>query len=287
MTFEGHAPFRGGRSWYRVSGGVGTVPVIVIHGGPGAGHEYVAVHQRLANRRTIVLYDQIGCGRSACDLAAGDITIETFVAELNNLRQHLGFERVALVGHSWGGFVALQYALAFPQHVAGLVLASTSASIDDVIACQQAQLDALPPDIRKPMLRAEAEGDLAHRDYRKGLTEYYRRHVCRLSPWPESMLIAGQNQAGSPVYSVMSGPNEFTITGKLLGWSQRAALHQIKTSTLITAGRFDQCSPRCWESLHQGIAGSHLHVFDHSAHVPHHEEPALYFELLDDFLSKF
>ena len=127
-TAEGTVRFRGYRTWYKVVGELNArsraLPLLVLHGGPGVPHDYLQDLARLADEgRPVVFYDQIGCGRSDHPDDAALWTMATYVDEVAAVRDALGLDRVHLFGHSWGGWLALEYALGRPSGLASLVLA--------------------------------------------------------------------------------------------------------------------------------------------------------------------
>src|SRR5437764_3640137 len=126
---EGYVDFRGYRTWYRFVGDLHSpvTPLLALHGGPGSTHNYFARLERLADERPVVLYDQLGCGRSE-PAQEVDWSVAVFLDELDALRAHLGLERVHLLGTSWGGMLALEHALARQDSLASLILSSTLAS---------------------------------------------------------------------------------------------------------------------------------------------------------------
>jgi proline-specific peptidase len=212
--------------------------------------------------------------------------IERFVAEVSAVRQALSLDRIHLLGQSWGGWLALEYMLTQPPGVVSLILASTSASTAEFVH-QAAQLKAeLPPQIRDTLQRYEATGDFQHSEYTDAVLAFYQRHVCRLDPWPEALLRTIKNLEDNPVYETMNGPNEFTVIGNLKDWDRTDRLEEINVPTLITCGRYDEITPNCAATLHRGIQGSELRVFEQSAHVAHLEEPEEYARVVTDFLRK-
>ena len=132
---EGHAEFRGYRTWYRVVGdlGSGKLPLVTLHGGPGGTHDYLEPYSRLAAEgRAVIFYDQLGAGRSTHlrDKGADFWTVDLFLAELDNLLRHLGIEkRYHLLGQSWGGILAMEYALKYQQNLKALIISNMVASI--------------------------------------------------------------------------------------------------------------------------------------------------------------
>ena len=133
MPTEGHIPYAGGETWYRIVGDgeePGKLPLLCLHGGPGAPHDYLEPLEQLATTgRRVVFYDQIGCGRSWVEKPADFWTVELFVAEVQAVRDALGLDRTHLFGSSWGGMLAMEYALTQPAGLASLVLSSSPASI--------------------------------------------------------------------------------------------------------------------------------------------------------------
>ena len=132
-TVEGFMPFRGYRTWYRIVGegeDEGKLPVLYLHGGPGGTHDYLEPLEGMAETgRRAIFYDQIGCGKSDLPDDPSLWTVETFVDELGRIREHLGLEQLHIFGNSWGGMLAMEYALTGPAGVASLIVASSPASI--------------------------------------------------------------------------------------------------------------------------------------------------------------
>ncbi|HKH12629.1 MAG TPA: proline iminopeptidase-family hydrolase [Rubrobacter sp.] len=282
---EGFVEVDGYRVWYaRV--GEGGVPLLVLHGGPGAGHDYLDPLEGLAADRTVVFYDQLGCGRSDRPDDTSLWKMGRFVDEVDVVRDALGLGEIHLLGQSWGGWLAIEYMLARPSGVVGLVLASTSASIRQFVAEAERLKAALPPDVYETMLRHEAAGELHHPDYEAAALEFYNRHVCRLDPWPEPMLRTIENLDGNPVYETMNGPNEFFVIGNLKDWDREDRLGEIRTPTLVTVGRHDEITPACAETLRRGIPGSEIRVFEESSHTAHLEETEEYLRTVGDFLVR-
>lgn len=282
---EGIVEVDGYHVWYRRVG-EGGVPLLVLHGGPGAGHDYLEPLEGLAEGREVVFYDQLGCGRSDKPDDTSLWKMGRFVDEVETVRAALGLEEIHLLGQSWGGWLAIEYMLTRPEGVVGLVLASTSASIRQFVAEAEKLKAALPPGVYETMLRHEAAGELHHPDYEVAVAEFYSRHVCRLDPWPGPMLRTGENLEGNPVYETMNGPNEFFVIGNLKDWDREDRLGEIEVPTLVTVGRYDEITPACAGTLRRGIRGSELRVFEESSHTAHLEETDEYLRVVGDFLSR-
>lgn len=282
---EGTVDVGGYRVWYgRV--GEGGVPLLTLHGGPGAGHDYLESLEALAADREVVFYDQLGCGRSDTPEDPSLWKMERFVDEVDTVRSALGLERVHLLGSSWGGWLAVEYMLSGARGVVGLVLASTSASVAQFVAEAERLKAALPPEVYETLRRYEAAGELHHPDYEEAVMEFYTRHLCRLDPWPDPLVRSVENLDGNPVYETMNGPNEFFVIGNLKDWDRTGRLGEIGVPTLVTVGRHDEITPACAGTLHRGIPGSEMRVFEESAHVAHLEETEAYVEAVADFLAR-
>lgn len=280
---EGKIKVDGYQIWYcRV--GAGGIPLLTLHGGPGAGHDYLEPLETLATDRSVIFYDQLGCGASDQPDDQSLWRIERFVAEVNTVRQALGLEQVHLLGHSWGGWLAIEYMLSQPQGIVSLILASTSASLPEFVAETTRLKTELPLEIRQTLQRYEAMGDYHHPDYEAAVLEFYKRHLCRLDPWPEPLLRSVANLSGNAVYETMNGPNEFIVIGNLKNWDRTDRLGEISVPTLITVGRYDELTTTCAETLHRGIPDSRMVTFAESAHLAHLEEPDKYRQVVADFM---
>jgi len=271
--------------WYRRVEN-GGIPLLTLHGGPGAGHDYLETLEGLAAKRPVIFYDQLGCGKSDQPDDRSLWRIERFVTEVNTVRQALGLEQIHLLGQSWGGWLAIEYMLTNPTGVVSLILASTSASIPQFVAETKRLKSELPPEVYETMQRYEAAGEYHHPEYEEATLEFYRQHVCRLVEWPEPLLRTVANLTDNPVYETMNGPNEFMVIGNLKDWDRTDRLGEITVPTLITVGRYDELTPACAETLHQGISNSQMVVFEESAHLAHLEETEKYLQVVADFLAR-
>lgn len=187
--------------------------------------------------------------------------METFLDQLEAVREGLALERIHLFGTSWGGMLALEYAFTRPAGLASLILNSTPTSA--------------------PRWALETQRLAAGLDE----DEFKRRHICRLDPEPE-LLRRARAQFGAQVYETMWGKNEFTPTGTLKDWDVIDRLDELDVPTLITSGRHDECTPALVEPLHLGVQGSEWVLFEESAHMPYLEEPERYLATVGAFLER-
>ena len=284
---EGHIDVPGGQVWYKVVGSGESVPLLTLHGGPGGGHDYLEPLNALASERPVVFFDQLGCGKSDTPDDVSLWRIDRFVDEVTAVRDALGLDRIHLLGHSWGGWLAIEYMLGAPSGVVSLTLASTSASIPQFVYEAGKLISKLPREMAETMRRLEAEGDFENPEFEAGMMEFYKRHLCRLDPWPDPIMRSLENLDGNIVYETMNGPTEFTVIGNMKDWNRIEKLSEIVAPTLITCGRYDELTPACSRTLRQGIMNSRMHVFERSAHMAHLEETESYLQILSEFLRDF
>ena len=284
---EGHIDVPGGQVWYKVVGSGESVPLLTLDGGLGGGHDYLEPLNALASERPVVFFDQLGCGKSDTPDDVSLWRIDRFVDEVTAVRDALGLDRIHLLGHSWGGWLAIEYMLGAPSGVVSLTLASTSASIPQFVYEAGTLISELPREMAETMRRLEAEGDFENPEFEAGMMEFYKRHLCRLDPWPDPIMRSLENLDGNIVYETMNGPTEFTVIGNMKDWNRIEKLSEIVAPTLITCGRYDELTPACSRTLHQGIMNSRMHVFERSAHMAHLEETESYLQILSEFLRDF
>lgn len=282
---EGFVDVGGGRIWYQAAG-EGPRALLLLHGGPGGSSGDLAPLMALAGDGwRVVRYDQLGSRRSDQPDYPALWRVPRFVAEVETVRRRLGLGRMHLLGQSWGAILAIEYALHHGANLRSLTLASGAASITECVAGMNRWRDALPAETRATMARHEASGDYQHPAYLAAVEVLYRRHLCRLWPYPQPLAEAMANMA-KPVYHSMWGPNEFTCTGSLRNWDRSDRLGEIAVPTLITAGEFDEVHPSCAETLHRGIAGSEKVVFEGCSHTAHLEDTPRYLGVVRGFLAR-
>lgn len=287
---EGFIPVEGYNVWYRsVGGGTGAqeqTPVLALHGGPGVPSDYIEdITQLATDTRRVILYDQLGCGRSDRPDNPAMWTIQRFVDELGVVRKALGLDKIHLWGQSWGGILAIEYALTQPQGMISLTLASTASSMPVWIAEANRLRAELPAEIQNTLLRHEAAGTTDDPEYQKAMMAFYERHVIRIVPMPPQVARAFDNM-GQQVYFTMNGPSEFHVIGVIKDWDRSSRLHEIKVPTLITSGFYDESTPSINETMHKAIAGSEWVLFEHSSHMAHVEEMERYMQVMRNFLAR-
>jgi L-proline amide hydrolase len=280
---EGYVDFRGYRTWYRFVGDLNSAvtPLLALHGGPGSTHNYFAPLEGLAAERPIVVYDQIGCGKSDRPEDI-DWSVEVFREEVAAVRDQLGLERIHLLGTSWGGMLAQEHLLWGAEGIVSLILSSTLANLALWNDEQLKLRAALPPDVIEVLDRHEQAGTYDDPEYEQAMEAYFNRHFYR-GPKPRPELEAMAKQKATDVYRAMQGPNEWTTTGALKGWSTRDRLQEIQVPTLVVRGRYDMCTEPIAAELVNGIRGAREVVLEESSHTPVLEETDRYLEVVGEF----
>ena len=284
LTREGHISVPGGRVWYKIVGSGDTIPLLVLHGGPGFPHNYLKPLESLSDERPVVFYDQLGCGNSDRPEDPNLWHTERFVEELAKVRQSLNLEQAHILGHSWGSMLATDYALTKPEGIMSLILASPCLSIPRWLEDVGTYRKQLPADVQEVLDRNELAGTTESEEYEEAVMEFYRIHLCRMDPWPEVLeqTLVG---AGLQVYHTMWGPSEFFMTGNLADYDRTSRVGELVVPTLFTCGRYDEASPDATAWYQSLIPQAEIAIFENSSHTPHLEERELYLQVVREFLN--
>jgi proline iminopeptidase len=269
----------GGASiWYEVRN-AGMTPLVVLNGGPGFDHNYLLTSDawdKLAAHRSVVLYDQRGTGRSGELKPGQSCTLADQVADLEALRAKLGVERMDLFGHSWGGFLAMAYALRYPQHVAHIVLCDSSApkwnDTDEILK----QLFPEATERREQDDALAAIGDGAASG--AAVKEYLSMLFVSSRKRDEFLASASQLHFNPAVNQALNSDVAKVDMGPMLG--------RLKMPVLVLNGRFDaNVAPSTAWKIHKAIPGSRFEVFEQSGHLPFVEEPDAFVRSVERFLQ--
>jgi proline iminopeptidase len=268
--------------------GTGDVPLLTLHGGPGFPHYYLECFEDFLpqDRIRFWYYDQLGCGFSDCPDDSSLWTVDRFREEVEQVRGTLGLDRFVLYGHSWGGILAIEYALAYPQYLTGLVISNMTASIPSYVNHVGALRAALPSDISDAMHTFEDRGDYLAPEYPQLLMAHlYSKYLCRLDPLPEPAMRSFEN-VNAQVYNTMQGPSEFTVTGNFKNWDRWPDLHRISMPTLLLVGRHDTMAVEDIEQMGTLIPRSQVVVCENGSHLAMYDDQESYFGALVPFVLR-
>lgn len=294
----GEIEWDGHRTWYRMDGEVDVAdpdapaPLVILHGGPGVPHDYLESIAELhaETGRTVVLYDQLGCGNSEHlpDAPKDFWTVDLFKHELERVLEALGIAGgYHLLGQSWGGMLALEHALDDPAGLLSLVIANSPSDLGLWVQEANRLRRDLPQDVQDALTKHEEAGTTDDPAYEEAMQPFYERHVCRVQPMPEEVQRSFAKLAEDPtVYHTMNGPSEFHVIGSLKGWSITDRLPEIDVPCLVISGEFDEATPAVVKPLVEGLKEVRSVVVDGTSHLTHVEAPERFRRLVAQFLQE-
>lgn len=268
--------------------GEGPIKVLTLHGGPGCTHEYFECFEDFfpKDQFQIIYYDQLGSHYSDKPEDTSLWTVERFLEEVEQVRQALGLEDFYLYGQSWGGLLAIEYSLKYQQHLKGVILSNITGSVESYITYLNHLRSKLPQSVQNSLKSYEDKENFLNPEYEKIMfEEVYSRHLCRTTPWPES-LSRMFSHLNTQVYQTIQGPNEFVVTGNFKDWNRWDDLSKITIPTLIISGRHDTMSPADIEKMGTLIPNSQVKICENGSHCTMFDDPEVYFETIVEFLKK-
>lgn len=275
----------GYRVWTKRVGN-GPIKILVLHGGPGISHEYLECLQDFfpKNQFQIIFYDQLGSYYSDQPDDPSLWTVERFREEVEEVRQALGLENFYLYGQSWGGMLAIEYSLKYPQHLKGVILSNIMGSVASYTAYLNELRAQLPQSVQDRLAAFEEKEDFVNPEYEKIMfEEVYTRHLCRLDVWPEPLTRAFGHM-NAQVYQTIQGPNEFVITGNFKDWSRWNDLPKITVPALVICGRYDTMNPKDIEKMGALIPHSRVKICENGSHLALFDDQENYFQAIHAFL---
>lgn len=262
--------------WTKRFGNNPKIKVLLLHGGPAMTHEYMECFETFFQREGFEFYeyDQLGSYYSDQPKDSSLWTIDRFVDEVEQVRKAINAdkENFYVLGNSWGGILAMEYALKHQQNMKGLLVSNMMASApeygkyaDEVLAKQ------MKPEILAEIRALEAKKDFGNPRYMELLLpNFYKEHLCRLKEWPDGLNRASKHVNGE-IYTLMQGPSEFGISGRLAKWDIKNRLHEITIPTLMIGAKYDTMDPKAMEEQSKLVKkgrylfcpnGSHLAMWD-------------------------
>ena len=267
--------------WTKRFGNNPRIKILLLHGGPAAGHEYMECFESFFPKEGFEFYeyDQLGAPYSDQPADSSLWTTERYVDEVEQVRRAIGADKnnFYVLGNSWGGILAMEYALKYQDNIRGLVVADMVASCpdygkyaDEVLAKQ------MDPKVLAEIKEIEAKKDFSNPRYDELLMpNFYAQHICRLDPWPEPVVRCfnhlNTTKVSKEIYVMMQGPSEFGIGGRLANWDIKNRLKEIKVPTLMVGAKWDTMDPKAMEEQSKMVQhgrylycpnGSHMCMWD-------------------------
>ena len=289
-----HTPNGDFRVWTKRVGNNPRIKVLLLHGGPGGTHEYFEAFDSFlpADGVEYYYYDQLGSYYSdQPDDMTPFLSIDHYVDEVEQVRQALGLDRdnFFLLGHSWGGILAIEYALKYQQHLKGMVISNMMSSIP---AYNKYAHDVLMPQMDpaalKQILALEAAKKYDDPHYEELLVPFYEAHILRrpIMEWPDPVMRAFVRHINKKVYVPMQGPSEMGASGILLDWDRTADLKKITVPTLVIGAAHDTMDPKWMQMMSREFPhGSYLYL-PNGGHMAMYDDQQAYFDGLLQWLHK-
>ncbi|WP_374504787.1 proline iminopeptidase-family hydrolase [Flavobacterium sp.] len=279
--------------WTKRIGNNPKIKLLLLNGGPGATHEYFECFENFLPAEGIefIYYDQLGCGNSdnPNDVALWDLG--RYVEEVEQVRKalHLDASNFYLLGHSWGGILAMEYALKYQHNMKGLIISNMMSSCpeygkyaDEVLAKQ------MNPAVLAEIEKIEAAKDFSNPRYMELLLpNFYEKHILRFpaKDWPEPVNRSFAKMNNS-LYVTMQGPSEFGISGKLEKWDRKADLKNITIPTLVIGAKHDTMDPKHMEEMSKLVQNGTYLFCPKGSHMDFYDDQKVYFGGLIPFLKR-
>jgi proline iminopeptidase len=293
---EGFVDANGVMIYYKILGR--GEPLLIVHGGPGASHDYFLPHLLpLARHHKLVFIDERGSGRSQNLEDPSGYTVENMVEDVEAVRSALGLDQVTLLGHSYGRALAQAYALKYQKNLSHLILGSTWSSTKALNELLVRMKQNLSPELRQRIDSLESAGLYGHgKEYEKNryTTDYmvaawgegYFPYIYQNRPEPNYDPVDNGKMSWDLYREMWGEHGEFVVDGNLKSVEYTDRLSNIKVPTLILVGDHDECDPSLAEAMHQKIAGSQLVVFPKAGHMTFVDQPEMFRKAVETFLMK-
>lgn len=279
--------------WTKRFGNNPQIKLLLLNGGPGLTHEYFECFENFLPQERIefIYYDQLGCGNSDNPNDTSMWDLARFVEEVEQVRTTLGLnkENFYLLGHSWGGILAMQYALKYQEHLKGLIISNMMASCPDYGKYAKDVLSkTIPPAVLDSIRMIEAKGDFQNPKYMELLMpHFYAHHICRLplDQWPEPMTrsLGKMNQS---LYVTMQGPSEFGLAGKLILWDIKADLPKLTVPTLSIGSKHDTMDPEHMKWISTQVQNGSYLFCPEGSHMSMYDDQQIYMTGLIKFIKE-
>ncbi len=262
--------------WTKRFGSNPKIKILLLHGGPAMTHEYMECFETFFQRQGFEFYeyDQLGSYYSDQPKDSSLWTVDRFVEEVEQVRQAIGADssNFYLLGNSWGGILAMEYALKYQKNLKSLLVANMVASAPEYAKyAEEVLAKQMKPEVLAEVKELEAKKDFANPRYMELLMpNFYREHLCRLADFPDAFN-RSMKHANGEIYTMMQGPSEFGISGRLANWDIKNRLKEITVPTLMVGAKHDTMDPKAMEEQSKMVKkgqflycpnGSHLSMWD-------------------------
>jgi len=269
--------------------GNSPMKVLLLHGGPGATHEYMECFQSFFPKANIEFYeyDQLGSAYSDQPDDQSLWTIDRFVEEVEQVRIKLGLNKdnFYLFGSSWGGILAMEYADKYQKNLKGLIISNMTASFESCRKYNQVLRSQLDPKVLKTLLSYEKKNDLSNPKYVDLVQkEFYNKHICRCKEWPEPV-VRGFSKINPKVYVYMQGPSEFIPAGTLTNWTFWDRLKDLTVPTLSIGAKYDSMNPKDMEKISTMVQNGRFLYCPNGSHLSMWDEQELYMDGIVKFIK--
>lgn len=283
ISQEGYVTTQYATVWYQkmyTKESAENIPLICLHGGPGASSDFFIPLREIAYGRPVIVYDQSGCGRSKMldqDFAKWDI--DYYFDELQQVIHELGYQKFVLLGHSWGGMLATYYALHDGHGLEKLVLVGPCLSAPMWVQACKRLAYTLPGGVGQIMIQHEENGTTDTSEYKQAVGIFYKNFFCRMAQWPQMQPL------NYTIYKHMWGSYETLATGNLKDVNLVPELDKITVSTLFICGQYDMATPEDMQLCMKHMPNAELAVVSDAAHLVIIEQPDECRALISDFLT--
>lgn len=275
--------------WTKRIGNNPTIKVLLLHGGPGSTHVYFECFESFFPKEGIefIYYDQLACGYSDNPKDTSLYDLPRYVEEVEQVRKALNLNKsnFYLLGHSWGGILAMQYALKYQENIKALIISNMMASgpeygkyASNVLAKQ------MPPAVLDTIRMLEKNHDFNNPRYMGLLIpHFYSKHIIRLPELPEP--ISRKKNRNKELYEIMQGPSEFGISGKLANWDVSKELKNIKVPSLVIGATHDTMDPKYMEWMSRQMPKGQFLLCTEGSHLCFYDDQQTYFNGLIKFIK--
>lgn len=276
--------------WTKRFGNNPKIKLLLLNGGPGATHEYFECMENFLPKEGIefIYYDQLGCGNSDNPRDTALWSLPRYVEEVEQVRQALNLnqDNFYLLGHSWGGVLAAEYAFKYQQNLKGLIISNMMMSCPAYGRyAQEVLAKQMKPEVLAEIQQIEAKKDFGNPRYMALLEpNFYAQHVCRVAPLPEPVT-RSMSKVNQSLYVTMQGPSEFGIAGKIANWDRTADLPKLAVPVLAIGGKYDTMDPEHMRMIATQVQKGNALICPQGSHMSFYDDQQTYFTGLIKFLK--